>query len=68
MGSGSSWQLESEIIMSCIAMRHSSAATGGWSRFDTKTAAWAAMDHVLTEILTSFRKDHAAKAAEGVVA
>ncbi len=45
---------------SCIAMRQSRAATGGWSRFETKTAAWAAMGRILTEILTPLRKDRAA--------
>lgn len=42
-------------------MRHSMAATGGWSRFDTKTAAWAGIGAILTENLTRLRKGWAAE-------
>jgi len=41
-------------------MRQSNAATGGWSRFETKTAALAGMAAILTEFLIAERKDRAA--------
>ena len=66
-GIGASWQVESDRFMSCIAMRHSMAATGGWSRFETNTVAWpyfgAGMTAILTEILMPSRKVRAARRA-----
>ncbi len=61
IGSGSSWQPENEIMNAWSIMRHSKAATGGWSRFETKTAVRAVMNAVLNEILPSQRKRRAAR-------
>ena len=64
IGRGSSWQPDSDIVKSCIAMRQKSAAAGGWSRFETNTAATAVeragMAAILNETLPALRKAWAA--------
>ena len=60
IGNGSSWQLESDTVANCSVMRHRKAKVGGWSRFDTKTAARVVMVAFLNEILPPHRKGRAA--------
>ena len=65
MGNGSSWQPESDTVANWNVMRHRNARVGGWSRFDTKTAARGFMIAFLNEILPPQRKGQAAFQAFG---
>jgi len=59
MGKGSSWQLAVTNMISCTVAIQRTAATGGWSRFDTKKSARAGMSTILKAFLIPPRKEGA---------